>query len=541
MGIPEQNIRKTKIAGPEPVRVRFAPSPTGYLHIGSARTAFFNWLFAKKTKGRFILRIEDTDISRHMEETIGLMMDSLKWLGITWDEGPDIGGSFGPYRQSQRQEIYDEYAKKLIYEGKAYYCFCSPEKLAEKRLAAINNAAGSKGLKETGIKINSGAEANKRPDIKSKLYRYDRECLHLDKKNIQKNLKKGMPFTIRLLVPENAVITFDDTVYGRICVDSSNMEDFIIIRSNGLPTYNFSASIDDILMEITHIIRGEDHLSNTPKQVLVYRALDKNLPGFTHLPMILGSDGQKLSKRHGSISIEAYREQGFLPEAIKNYIALLGWSYDEKSTIFSTQSLVNKFSLEKINKKPSKFDYDRLLWLNGYYIRQAGTEKLEKLLLPAFLSITGKAVTPQGRHDKEISREKLERIIFLIRERIKTLNEGKDVIKLFFGQIEYTDEIIAYLKNKKIEALRVIDRTIATLELIKNFDASEIEISLRNLSEELNQEFKKTAEIIRIAIWGNLASPPLFATVEILGKNLTLERLNNFRSLINIFQMPETL
>ena len=326
------------------IRVRFAPSPTGYLHIGSARTALFNWLFAKKTGGRFILRIEDTDILRHMESTIGLITESLKWLGMSWDEGPDIGGDFGPYRQSQRTGIYKDYADKLIKEKKAYPCFCTPETLEEKR----------------SKKSSSG-----------EFFVYDRECLRLSEEQIRNNLKDKIPYAVRLSVPEDQEIRFTDRVYGNIKVNSNTIEDFIIIRSNGLPTYNFSAAVDDMLMEITHVIRGEDHLSNTPKQILVYKAFNKEHPDFTHLPMIHGADGQKLSKRHGSISIESYREEGFLPCAIVNYLALLGWAYDEKTTIFSVEELISQFSLEAINKRPAKFDYEKLVWLNGNYIRNS--------------------------------------------------------------------------------------------------------------------------------------------------------------------------
>ena len=304
-------------------RVRFAPSPTGYLHIGSARTAFFNWLYAKKTGGKFIIRIEDTDTSRHQEEAVGLILDSLKWLGLDWDEGPDIKGSYGPYRQSQRKEIYKEYGQRLIKNKNAYYCFCSPEELKERREAETS---------------------------KGRTYRYDKKCLNLTEEESKKRIAEKVPYTIRILVPPDETLKFSDRVYGDIAVNTSTLDDFIIIRSNGLPTYNFSAAIDDVLMKITHIIRGEDHLTNTTKQLLVYKALKAPVPDFTHLPMILGSDGQKLSKRHGSISIEAYNKEGFLSEALLNYLALLGWSYDEKTTIFSIDELINNFSLGSINK-----------------------------------------------------------------------------------------------------------------------------------------------------------------------------------------------
>ena len=374
-GIENISIRK-------PVRVRFAPSPTGYLHVGSARTAFFNWLFAKKNDGVFILRIEDTDIERHMEETIELIMGSLDWLGITWDEGPDTGGDYGPYRQSERKQTYKEYAGMLIHQKKAYRCFCSPEKLKEKRESKSGSADS---------------------------FKYDRACLNLSEDEITQKIKEGSPYAIRILVPVDEEVSFTDSVYGKISVNSSAIEDFIILRSNGLPTYNFSAAVDDILMQITHIIRGEDHLSNTPKQILVYRAFGKEPPYFVHLPMILGSDGKKLSKRHGSISIESYIEEGFLPETIQNYLALLGWAYDEKTTVFSKKELIEKFSINNINKKPARFDYDKLIWLNKYYIRNSSDEKIGSLIFERLKN---------SNIDETAMREVLPRTIPLIKETV---------------------------------------------------------------------------------------------------------------------------
>lgn len=489
------------------VRVRFAPSPTGYLHIGSARTAFFNWLYARKTGGTFVLRIEDTDIARHQEETINLIMKSLKWLGLDWNEGPEAGGKYGPYRQSLRVEIYKKYAHKLIEGKKAYRCFCSPDQLKEER----DNKTG-----------------------KGKPFKYERKCLNLSYKNIKDNIDSGKPYAIRFMVPENEVISFKDTVYGDITVDTSAIEDFIIIRSNGLPTYNYSVSIDDALMKITHIIRGEDHLSNTPKQILIYRTLDFNIPNFTHLPMILGQDGQKLSKRHGSISIESYIEEGYIREAILNYLALLGWAYDEKTTIFSTDELIEKFELDSINKKPAKFDYSKLLWINGYYIRNMDNSNLKKLLKLQMKDL----LASRENGDLESSAGKLEqkirKITPLVKERIKTLKESIDLISPFFVKIVYSDKSKTYFKNKNIDAPKILNSVYSILnEVDDKFHAKDTEKNLRSVSEKLNLNLRKIAEAIRIAIWNSTVSPPLFETMEILGKELTLKRIKDYISIIS--------
>jgi len=489
------------------IRVRFAPSPTGYLHIGSARTAFFNWLYAKNTGGSFILRIEDTDIARHQEESIDKILDSLKWLGIEWDEGPGAEGKYGPYRQSQRTGIYDEYARKLIEEKKAYRCFCTPEELEEKRKNATE---------------------------KGEPYRYDRKCLHLTQKEVESNLKKGMPYAIRLLAPENETISFKDTVYGEISVQSENIEDFIIIRSNGLPTYNYSVAVDDALMKITNIIRGEDHLSNTPKQILIYRALGFDVPDFTHLPMILGMDGQKLSKRHGSISIERYIEDGFLKEAILNYLALLGWAYDEKTTIFSMDKLIKKFELSSINKKPAKFGYDKLLWINGQYIRNLPDAELSELIKARVENF----ISSKDPGELEETCGKLEQTIIkitpLLKERIKTLNDSIELAAPFFLKITYSDEYKTYFKDKKIDALDILQRVHKIIkEKDKNINSSYIEKSLRSLSEELNINLRKVAEVIRIALWNSKISPPLFSSIEILGSQITINRIENYMNVIS--------
>ena len=483
------------------VRVRFAPSPTGYLHIGSARTAFFNWLYARKTAGKFILRIEDTDIARHQEETIDTILNSLKWLGLDWDEGPESGGEYGPYRQSSRLELYKKFADKLIEDKKAYRCFCSPELLKKER---------------------------------EKSFKYDRRCLGLPQKDIDDNLRSDKPYAIRFLVPENEVINFKDTVYGNITINTSNIEDFIIIRSNGLPTYNYSVAIDDALMEITHIIRGEDHLSNTPKQILIYRALGFDIPIFTHLPMILGQDGQKLSKRHGSISVEKYIEDGFLKEAILNYLALLGWAYDEKTTIFSIDELIEKFELDSINKKPAKFDYDKLLWVNGYYIRNIENSALEKLLETRVKKYLVSIETGALESSSENLEQKIAKITPLIKERIKTLKESMDLIAPFFIKIVYSDQSKDYFKNKDIDALKILNTVYSALDRVNDrFLVKETEENLRLVAKDLDLNLRKIAEAARIAIWNSPVSPPLFETMEILGKELALRRIKDYIKIIS--------
>jgi len=488
------------------IRVRFAPSPTGFLHIGSARTALFNWLFARKEKGSFIIRIEDTDLSRHMEEAVIPILDSLKWLGIDWDEGPDKDGSFGPYRQSERSSIYWEYAQKLIDSNKAYRCFCRPELLIKQREAAQK---------------------------KDKSFKYDRKCFKLPPEEINENIKNKKPFAIRLLVPENTELRFDDKVYGSISVNSGTIEDYIILRSNGLPIYNFSAAIDDILMEITHIIRGEDHLSNTPRQLLIYRALEVKQPTFTHLPMILGDDGKKLSKRHCSIAMESFKEDGFLPEAVVNYIALLGWAFDEKSTILSRKEIIEKFSLKDINRKSARFDYQKLLWMNGSYIRSTDDAVLKNMLLEIIKKLLEDIDPSLLLKDGPDPESAAKMLVPILKERIKTINESLDWTIPFFTNIEYGPEMAGFFDTKALDAPSVLKEIISSLKSVKDsFFAENIESNLRLVSEKLGLSFRKLAEILRIALWAKKVSPPLFGTMEILGYEITMDRIQDYYELI---------
>ena len=336
-------------------RVRFAPSPTGHLHIGNARTAILNWLFAKHTNGKFILRIEDTDPERSVEKYIEQIYEDLRWLGLNWDEGPDISGPYGPYRQSQRFSIYQKYAKQLIDEGKAYPCFCTPEELEQMR-----KESHAKG--ETGF--------------------YNRKCLHLSEEEKQKLLQEGRNPAIRFKVPDQTQVTFNDIVKDELNFDTENISDFVIMRSEGIPTYNFAVVVDDSLMKITHVIRGDDHVSNTPRQIMLYQAFGFELPQFAHIPMILGSDRTRLSKRHGATSLDQYRYQGYLPEALINFLSLLSWSSETGDEILSVERLIKEFDFNRISKSAAMFDFEKLNWMNGYYIRQANLNRIVELSIP---------------------------------------------------------------------------------------------------------------------------------------------------------------
>ena len=482
------------------IRLRFAPSPTGYLHIGSARTAFFNWLYAKKKSGKFILRIEDTDLERHREDTVETILESLKWLGMDWDEGPDIGGDLGPYRQSERLDIYKKYSEKMLDEGTAYKCFCTAEQLRENR--------------ENALRTDS-------------FYKYDRKCLYLSEDETSSKINAGEKYSVRILVPQDKTLFFKDNVYGDFKINCSGIEDFIILRSNGIPTYNFSAAVDDCLMKITHIIRGEDHLSNTPKQLLIYDALNFTYPDFTHLPMILASDGQKLSKRHGSVSIESYRKEGFLPEAVLNYIALLGWSYDDRTTIFSVNEMKKKFDLQSINKKASKFDFEKLVYLNGHYIRELGNDRLQEMLFSEVISKNSAL-----KEKSDLLREKLPEIITIVKERVKTIKDFEKIILPFFNKIDYSQEARNFFIKKDTDSKSILIQSIKMLNNVDDFNLFNIEAGLRKIAADLNINFKKVAEVLRIALWGEPVSPPLFETIKIIGRENCVSRLAGYLEII---------
>jgi glutamyl-tRNA synthetase len=454
------------------VRVRFAPSPTGALHIGGVRTAIFNWLFARHHSGKFILRIEDTDRTRSTEESIAEILDAMKWLGLDWDEGP--------FRQSDRLSIYKSYAQKLIQVGKAYRCYCTQEELEARR----------KGAEKLG-----------------KVYRYEGTCRNL------KSPPSDKSYAIRLMTPEIGSIEVQDLIRGIIIFDAKEIDDFIIQKTDGFPTYNLAVVIDDATMDITHVIRGDDHIANTPKQVLIYEALSQEIPKFAHVSTILGSDKAKLSKRHGATSVVAYREMGYLPDALVNYMTRLGWSYGDQE-IFTKQELIEKFTLENVGKSPAVFNPEKLLWLNGWYIRNKPAEEIAELIIP-FLKKKGLNVTLD---------ERLIKIVSILRERAKTLVELANSADYFFVD-EVTYEDAAKKKFLSAETLPIFETLLEKLSSLVEFTVLELQNIFGEITEKRGIKLVQVAQPVRVALTGGTVSPGIFEVMEILGKEKVIERL----------------
>ncbi len=482
----------------EPVRVRFAPSPTGHLHIGGARTAIYNWAFARHHGGTFVLRIEDTDPERSTEENTNAILRAMEWLGLDYDEGPGVGGGYGPYFQTQRFESYAEALELLKAAGSAYPCFCTSAELDTKREAgrAKGGFAG-----------------------------YDRTCRSLDPDTVASRIAAGDPHVWRLKVPEDrGDIIFPDAVRGDVSFSSDSVDDLVLVRTDGTATYNFAVTIDDATMAITHVIRGDDHLSNTPKQILIYEALGEPLPVFAHLSMILGADGKRLSKRHGATSVEAYRDLGYLPEAVMNYLALLGWSLDGETTVFSRQTLVENFSLDRVSRNPAIFDDEKLEWLNGVYIREMSpetlTDHMAPLLQTAGLISTEEAVT---------RRDWLLKLAALISERVKRLDDVVPMVAfLFADEVAIDESAIAKVLDKEGAGV-ALDACRTTLAGLSSFDASTIETALREVPERVGFKPKLVFQTVRVAVSGGTVSPPLFEVLELLGRERTLARIDAAR------------
>ncbi|MEW6086774.1 MAG: glutamate--tRNA ligase [bacterium] len=475
------------------IRVRFAPSPTGHLHLGGARTALFNWLFARHTGGKFILRIEDTDVARSSEASAKEIIDAMKFLGLDWDEGPEVGGDYGPYYQFERKDIYAKFIDKLLGEEKAYFCFCKAEELQARR-----EEAQKKGV----------------PFV------YDRRCLSLSREKKDELRKNGRTPAIRFKIPSGDT-SFIDIIRGEISFKNDDLDDFVILKSNDqIPTYNFAVVIDDITMKITHVLRGDDHISNTPRQILLYKALNEPLPQFGHLPMILGSDHTRLSKRHGATAVDEYAEKGYLPDALINFLARLGWSFDEKQEIFSREELIEKFSLERIGKNAAVFNTEKLIWLNGEYIKNLPLDKRTKKVIP-FLQ-------KAGLLSEEVEEVKIQKIVEIVGDRLKLLSDIVPYTDFFFKEkIEYSEDMLKALDKLK-NALMIIPEIKGALLQLEPFNIETIEKTIRAISEKNNIKPKETIQALRIILTGKTVAPGLFETIFLLGKEVTKKRIEAF-------------
>ncbi len=475
------------------VRVRFAPSPTGFLHIGGARTALFNWLFARSLSGKFFLRIEDTDQSRSTDEAILAICDGLSWLGLTWDEWESSQPSPQrpteavhpqwpvPLRQTGRFDLYRNKVSYLLNHGMAYRCYCTAEELDTRRKEAL---------------------AQGRPP------RYDGRCRNLSHPIL------GITPAIRFAAPSEGDIVIDDMVKGKVTFEASVMDDMIILRSDGTPTYNLCVVVDDVDMNITHVLRGDDHLNNTPRQIGLYRAFGYPVPKFGHFSMILGSDKTRLSKRHGATAVQQYREEGYLPEAMVNYLVRLGWSYKDQE-IFSVQELVEKFSMNQVGASPAIFNPDKLLWLNAHYIKTGDPGRMASLLSPH--------LEQQGIKTDGIDQDRLKKIIVALQERSRTLREMAESAAYFFTDTISLDD--SALQQLTAEALPILIAARQRLEGL-SFTHDTLQEGLKSLAVEMGLKLAKVAQSIRAAVTGKTVSPGIFDVLEILGKEATLIRLD---------------
>ena len=469
------------------VRVRFAPSPTGYLHIGGARTALFNWLYARRHGGVFVLRIEDTDRERSTDEAIEAIINGMTWLGLTWDEGPHL--------QTHRLDRYSEEAQRLLAEGKAYKCYCTSEELEEMRKAALDRKDAPK---------------------------YNRRCLAQSESEQAACEARGLRPVIRFRCPDEGITTIGDRVKGEVVFENQNLDDFIMVRADGIPTYNFAVVVDDYDMNITHVIRGDDHLSNTPRQVVLGQALGYRIPEFAHLPMILGSDKTRLSKRHGATAVEAYRDEGYLPQALINYLALLGWGYEDQ-TVFAPEELIAKFGLEAVGKSPAIFDPAKLEWMNGVYIRE--------LTLPELAAHQKSFMQAAGLPIEMYEDAWYLRLAEITQERLIKLADIVGLSDFFFSRIPF--DPVAVEKVLKKEGTKVVlEKAIGVLSAPYAFEAHEIETRLRALAETTGIKAKFVFQPLRVAVSGRTISPPLFETMELLGRDTTIERLGEAINLL---------
>lgn len=486
------------------VRVRFAPSPTGYLHIGGARTALYNWLFARSNNGKFILRIEDSDIDRSLIDSEGKILEDMKWFGLDWDEGPDTVGDFGPYRQTERLEIYREYANKLLNEGKAYLCYCTPQELEEKRKKALAS-------KQTP--------------------RYDGRCWNLTKEEkkifIAEGRKPAVRFGGGLSSREFTALVVDDLIKGQVEFKEESIGDFIILKSDGTPSYNFAVVVDDALMKISHVIRGDEHLINTPRQIMLYKALGFKVPAFAHIPMILAPDHTKLSKRHGTTSVGEFREHGYLPEALINYLALLGWSPKDDREFFSLNELVGIFSLDGVAKNPAVYDIQKLKWMNRFYIKKLNMDKLTELTIP-YLQKAGLV--------SEIDKEKFNWIKKLNETLYEKYDCLEDVIEvsrdLFADEIIYSEEIKNFLRGEgPRKIIAVFKKYIEAAGEISDGNFKDI---MQKVSKEAGVKGKDLYMPVRAALTGKFHGAELPKIAGLLGRGKISKFLEETRKILSV-------
>jgi len=477
----------------KPVRVRFAPSPTGYPHVGNIRTALFNWLFARHSGGRFVVRIEDTDVARKVEGALEAILGGLKWLGLDWDEGPGVGGDYEPYFQSQRLSLYREAAERLIRQGDAYYCYCSSQRLKEMR--------------------EEQARRKQPPG-------YDRRCRDLSEAERAQKEAEGITPVVRFKTPLEGRTGFNDLIWGEVVFEHSTIDDLVLLKSDGYPTYHLANVVDDHLMEISHVLRAEEWLSSTPRHLLMYQALGFEPPQFAHLPMILGADRAKLSKRHGSVSITEYREQGYLPETMVNFLALLGWSLDDKTEIFALAELVANFSLERVSRTGAIFNQDKLNWMNGAYIRSLALDDFTRRTLP-FLE-NG---LPAGVR-RPLSIDYVRQVMPLIQERARTLAEVSELTGfLFTDELDYEPGLLIVKRMDRESFVQALEAVRQRLTPLQAFDTSSLEAVLRPLAAELGLKTGQLFGTLRVAVTGRTVAPPLFETMSVLGKERSLERI----------------
>ena len=474
------------------VRVRFAPSPTGYLHVGGARTALFNWLYARRHGGVFVLRIEDTDAERSSDQMVGAILSSLRWMGLDWDEGPEVGGPHGPYTQTGRFDRHRERAERLVRDGHAYYCYCSAERLQAERAAAEARGEG---------------------------WIYDRRCLNLGADEIAANERAGVSRAVRVRIPPGET-TFEDQVHGPITIDHATIEDFVIVRSDGLPTYQLSVVCDDIDMAITHVIRGDDHISNTPKQIVLYRGLEAAVPLFAHVPLILGPDKKRLSKRHGATSVGEYEAQGILPEAFVNFLALLGWSPGTDEEILTRTELVERFSLEGISGGNAVFNPEKLEWFSGQH--------LARLSLDEVLTRVRPELERAGLWSDDLAgprREWMTLVLALLVPRARRFGEFAPQLQPFLGEVTGYDPAAVQKHLKAPDLAASLDALAERCRSLPVFDEASTESALRQVADGRGLKFGALVHATRIAVTGRAVSPGLFETLTLIGRDRVIARL----------------